>query len=66
MDEAPTPLFSVTTMHLFGTISFGTRVHRKQLALIEEAAKLLRVTRNEVVKRGAVAYARDVIASTPR
>ena len=53
-------------MHLFGTISFGIRVHRKQLAVIEEAAKLLRVTRNEVVKRGAVAYAREVIASSPR
>ena len=62
----PPHIFSVTTMHLFGTIAFGTRVHRKQLALIEEAAKLLRVTRNEVVKRGAVAYARDVISSNPR
>ena len=53
-------------MHLFGTISFGIRVHRKQLALIEEAAKLLHVTRNEVIKCGAVAYAREVIASNPR
>ena len=53
-------------MHLFGTIAFGTRVHRKQLALIEEAAKLLRVTRNEIVKSGAIAYAREVIASNPR
>ena len=53
-------------MHLFGTIAFGTRVHRKQLALIEEAAKLLHVPRNEIVKRGAVAYAKDVIANTPR
>ena len=66
MDEAPAPLFSFITMHIFGTIAFGTRVHRKQLALIEEAAKLLHVTRNEVVRRGAVAYAREVIASTPR
>jgi len=49
------PFSSVITMYLFGTIAFGTRVHRKQLALIEEAAKLLRVTRNEIVRRGAVA-----------
>ena len=60
------PFSSPLNMHLFGTIAFGTRVHRKQLALIEEAAKLLHVPRNEVVKRGAVAYARDVIANTPR
>jgi len=65
-DLGPT-LFSLQViMHLFGTISFGIRVHRKQLAVIEEAAKLLHVTRNEVVKRGAVAYAREVIASSPR
>lgn len=53
-------------MRLFGTISFGTRVHVTHLALIEEAARMLRVPRNEIVKRGAIAYARDVIASTPR
>lgn len=53
-------------MHLFGTIAFGTRVHRRQLALIEEAAKILGVPRNEIVKRGAVSYAREVIASNPR
>ena len=64
--SAPASFPSLTTMHIFGTIAFGTRVHRKQLALIEEAAKLLHVSRNEVVKRGAVAYAREVIASTPR
>ena len=50
-------------MHDFGTVAFGIRVHRKELALIEEAAKLLDVKRNEVVKHGAVAYAKDVIAS---
>ena len=66
MDEAPDSFLSFMIMHLFGTIAFGTRVHHKQLALIEEAAKLLHVSRNEVVKRGAVAYAREVIASTPR
>ena len=64
--QTAVPLSSLFNMHLFGTIAFGTRIHRKQLALIEEAAKLLHVTRNEVVKRGAVAYAKDVIASTPR
>ena len=66
MVQSSIPFSSVITMYLFGTIAFGTRVHRKQLALIEEAAKLLRVTRNEVVRRGAVAYAREVIASNPR
>lgn len=65
-DLGPALFSQQVIMHLFGTISFGIRVHRKQLAVIEEAAKLLRVTRNEVVKRGAVAYAREVIASTPR